>query len=404
MSVQSSSCWSSLVPATKGFDLGPFLTIVVASAVGLLFSPAARAADIAVENFGADEPSIIEISGSIEAGDAQEFFAATEGIEQAIVLLSSPGGAVGDGLSIAAEIRSMGYTTAVLADKECYSACALISVAGAKRMMADTAIIGVHAAWREETIVDGSKIATESGVANADIGSFLTYVGLSREAIRYFTTAGPSELLPVTPEIAQRLDIDTAVIRSDRVVPVSERPTPLRLATEVVNYFGLAGSCSDLYGLDENWLKERAAERLALGHDLFGGDTFANLLPMAVTKQKDDRDRMGVRAWCEDAEYQLRAGKQPTGVIGPSFNCAKATTVTEHGICDAPGLWMPDRAMSFMFNAIHSKGSAASKRELNQRQRAWIQRRDACRDDVLCLADQYDAWFLNLTSIAADLP
>ena len=118
MSVQSSSCWSSLVPATKGFDLGPFLTIVVASAVGLLFSPAARAADIAVENFGADEPSIIEISGSIEAGDAQEFFAATEGIEQAIVLLSSPGGAVGDGLSIAAEIRSMGYTTAVLADKE----------------------------------------------------------------------------------------------------------------------------------------------------------------------------------------------------------------------------------------------------------------------------------------------
>lgn len=381
-----------------------FLAIVAVSAAVSLSSPDAHAADIKVENFGADQPSIIEISGSIKAGDAEQFSAATDGIKQAMVLLSSPGGAVDDGLSMAAQVRKMGYTTVVSPNKECYSACALIWVAGVKRMMGETASIGVHAAWRNQAMVDGSTIATESGVANADIGAFLTHAGLSREAIRYFTTAGPDEVLPVTPEIAQRLGIDAAVIRSDRVVPVSERPTPYRLITETTNYVALGGSCSQLYGLDQDWLREKGRERLLLGHELFGGDVFADLVPMALTKQTDDMDRMGVRAWCEEAEYQLRAEGLPTGVTGPSFNCAKATTVTERGICDAPGLWMPDRAMNHIFKVIHSEGSAESKRELNKRQRAWIQRRETCGNDVQCLTDLYDAWFLDLTSIAADLP
>lgn len=380
-----------------------FLAIFAASAAVSFSSPNAHAADIKVD-FGAGQPSVIEISGSIETGDAERFFAATEHVEQAMVLLSSPGGAVDDGLSIAAEIRSMGYTTIVMPEKECYSACALIWVAGVKRMMGETASIGVHAAWRNEVMADGSTITTESGVANADIGSFLTYAGLSREAIRYFTTAEPDEILPVTPEIAQRLGIDTAVIRSDQVVPVSERPTPHRLVIQTTNYIALGESCAEFYGLDKDWLTEKGQERLSLGHELFGGGVFAELVPMAVTKQKDDMARIGVRAWCEEAEYQLRTEGLPTGVTGPSFDCTRATTVTERSICNTPGLWMPDRAMNSIFKVIHSKGSTESKRELNQRQRAWIQRRDTCGDDVLCLADRYDAWFLDLTSIAVDLP
>lgn len=382
----------------------PFLVIVAAFAAVSFFGSDACAAEIKVEKFGAGEPSIIEISGGIEVGDADRFSAAIEGVEKAMVLLSSPGGAVNDGLSVAAEIRSMGYTTIVLPDKECYSACALIWVAGVKRMMGETASIGVHAAWRNEAMVDGSTIATESGVANADIGSFLTYIGLSREAIRYFTTAGPKDVLPVTPEIAQRLDIDTAVITDDGVVPASERPTPTLLVTQTANYLALGANCAEVYGLDKDWLRQKGEERLKHGHALFGGEVFAELVPMSVSKQKEDMDRMGVRVWCEDAEYQLRAGGLPTGVTGPSFDCAKASTVTELGICNAPGLWMPDRAMGSIFSVIHSKGSTENRRELNRRQRAWIERRDTCGDDVLCLADRYDAWFLDLTSMTAGLP
>lgn len=229
---------------------------------------------------------------------------------------------VNDGLTIAAEIRSMGYTTIVLSDQECYSACALIWVAGVKRMMGETASIGIHAAWRNEAMHDGSTIATESGVANADIGSFLTNVGLSREAIRYFTTAGPQDVLPITPEIAQRLDIDTAVITDDGVVPASERPTPTLLVIQTANYLALGANCAEFYGLDKDWLRQKGEERLKYGHALFGGEVFAELVPMSVSKQKEDMDRIGVRAWCEDAEYQLRVSGLPTGVTGPSFDCA----------------------------------------------------------------------------------
>ncbi|WP_282092709.1 hypothetical protein [Epibacterium ulvae] len=44
---------------------------------------------------------------------------------------------------------------------------------------------------------------TETGMENAQIGAFLNEVGLSADAIRYFTFAGSSEeLLDIMPEIA----------------------------------------------------------------------------------------------------------------------------------------------------------------------------------------------------------
>ncbi len=43
----------------------------------------------------------------------------------------------------------------------------------------------------------------ETGMANAQIGAFLNEVGLSADAIRYFTFAGSSEeLIDIMPEIA----------------------------------------------------------------------------------------------------------------------------------------------------------------------------------------------------------
>src|SRR5690606_26342187 len=109
-------------------------------------------------------------------------------------------------------------TTVVSPESTCYSICAVIWVSGYKRVMGSTSKIGVHAAYRDRVEDDGTARSYESGVANADIGSFLTRVGLSREAIRYFTTAGPNEVLPITPTIAQRLDIDTAVLDGDRFI------------------------------------------------------------------------------------------------------------------------------------------------------------------------------------------
>lgn len=91
-----------------------------------------------------------------------------------------------EGLSIAAEVGQRGFTTIVAPGAECHSICAVIWVSGSSRMMDSTSTIGVHAAYRNQAMGDGTSLTSESGVASADIGSFLTHVGLSREAIRYF--------------------------------------------------------------------------------------------------------------------------------------------------------------------------------------------------------------------------
>ncbi|HHX81939.1 MAG TPA: hypothetical protein GX696_03020 [Pseudomonadaceae bacterium] len=71
--------------------------------------------------------------------------------------------------------------------------------------MAAQSNISVHAAYRmPEGRQEGADMA-ESGVANALIGGYLNELGMSIDAIRYFTMARPDQpLLPVTPAIAQR--------------------------------------------------------------------------------------------------------------------------------------------------------------------------------------------------------
>ena len=104
----------------------------------------------------------------------------TNDIEFAIVFLESEGGLIKDALEIGARIRTLNYSTIVETGKGCYSACALIWIAGADRYMNDGSLIGVHAAYR---INDG--VALESGVAN----------GISLESKREY--AHPATSIPL---------------------------------------------------------------------------------------------------------------------------------------------------------------------------------------------------------------
>ncbi|MRX48854.1 hypothetical protein GI374_00055 [Paracoccus sp. S-4012] len=348
-------------------------------------------------------PAVIHIKGEVVPGDSEKFYDLVEHEDRAIVTLDSPGGMVQDGLSIASEIAMRGYTTTVAGGDECYSVCAVMWVSGKNRVMDRTSSIGVHAAWRDIAMDDGTSLATESGVANADIGSFLTHVGLSREAILYFTAAGPDELLPITPEIAQRLDIDTMVFDGDDIHRPEDRPTPRRIMRQVTEYLGIGAQCSEIFGVDSEWLNEQGGNRLTLGHDLFGPEIFVDLVVEFTAVQKNRISTVGLRPWCTEAERNLRLDNLPTGVTGPGFDCSKATTPTERAICDTPDLWTTDRTMGTLFGIFQEKASPEEKRILSERQRGWIGRRDGCGADAACISDRYKAWFLDITSLTADL-
>lgn len=371
------------------------------AAFALVAHSSASAADIQITKGDTTTPSIIDITGPIESGDADRFYDLSQRTERAIVLLQSPGGLVDEGLAIAAEIGQRDFSTIVAPGAECHSICAVIWVSGGSRVMDSTSTIGVHAAYRSQALEDGTSLASESGVANADIGSFLTHVGLSREAIRYFTTAGPNDVLPITPAIAQRLDIDTAVTEGDQIRMPDERPTPRRLALQSATYIGLSGDCAPLLGLDAVFLQEQGGQRLRLGHELFGGELFASLVPEMSSRVNSSKESMALKDWCTGAATDLHDDGMSVGIAGPSYDCANAATSTERAICGSFDLWLEDRALGSIYSVLRNVSSGEERTALAQKQRSWISQRDRCGSDVDCILDRYRAWFLDLSLIAA---
>ena len=128
----------------------------------------------------------IYVSGPIEEGDGTKFYELAELAPSANVFLDSPGGLVGEGLSIAAETAIRGYNTWVVDNAQCASMCAIVWMAGTHRFMGEDTVIKVHAAY-EAGAFEGGASSRVSGSANANIGAFLNEVGTPLKTISYFT-------------------------------------------------------------------------------------------------------------------------------------------------------------------------------------------------------------------------
>ncbi|MBM1221116.1 hypothetical protein JQU17_12855 [Ponticoccus sp. SC2-23] len=334
----------------------------------------------------------ILVRGPIEEGDDSRFFEIAEETPRATVVLESPGGIVSTGISIAAEIAIREYTTLVLDGSGCHSICAIMWVAGGRRYMSPDADISVHAAYRMRNSTDGSVETSESGMANAQIGAFLNEIGLSADAIRYFTFAGPNEeLLDITPEIAQALSIDVYIQSSNGTISPSERPTPRRITRQVSEYIALAENCTTLFSVNGEFWQDQAKEVLDRGHRIFGGAIFAHLLGEYVAVTKADIRQQGFVRWCLSTEQSLRRDGLQTGILGPSYDCSRSSTRTEFAVCDTPDLWAMDRAMANLYFYYRENLAASRSQEFLPSQRAWLSRRDQCADDIACLYARYSS-------------
>ena len=343
-------------------------------------------------------PGLIEgqqailIRGAIEPGDDETFYKLAQKAEHASIILESPGGSVDVGISIGAEIAIRGFTTLVLDGEGCYSICAVIWVSGVRRYMSPKAAIGVHAAYRLVDEGNGEVQTPESGVANAKIGAYLNEIGLSRDAIEYFTLARPNEpLMPITPEIAQMLDLDVFIQDGLEITTPEERPTPRRITRQVTEYAGLSGNCSELFSVNIDFWSEQAKINLKEGHNLFGGEIFAQLIAEYSDKAKADIAKNGFVHWCISAEANLRADHLPTGLTGPSFDCLKLETSTESAICSSDDLWAMDRAMANLYFFFRNSDQTNVSSEFLASQRNWLKRRDACGSNVDCLLERYSS-------------
>lgn len=154
-----------------------------------------------------ERTTAIFLIGDIKPGDSSKFKSLAEKYDKAIVLLESNGGSVAAAIDIGEAIRLKGYSTAVINDSSCNSACALIWLAGSPRKLSKSGRIGFHAAYSE---VGGE--AKESGVANAMVGRYLTLLNLPEQAVLFATTSPPTSLNWLTSSNYRSTGIETTVI------------------------------------------------------------------------------------------------------------------------------------------------------------------------------------------------
>ena len=167
----------------------------------------------------ADGVSVVSISGEIADGDAERFQNIIRGMGKGMVLLGSPGGAVVPALEIGRSIREENLATAVPEETLCVSACGLIWLAGAERYAEDNSYVGFHAAY---TYKQGAP--SESGMANALIGSYLNDLGLPDSAIAFVTNAPPEGMDRLTPTKGRQIGIAYASLMDKSVPRQSVKP------------------------------------------------------------------------------------------------------------------------------------------------------------------------------------
>jgi ATP-dependent protease ClpP protease subunit len=370
----------------------PRLLPMCAHLVCLWLSAIANAAQFDLVDDVVPGQKMIMIRGEIVKGDDFTFFELSKQVERASIFLESPGGDVETGLSIGSEIAIRGFTTLVLDGSGCHSICAVIWVSGVRRYMSPNAEISVHAAYSLVNKADGTVQAGASGIGNASIGAYLNEIGLSRQAIEYFTTANPGEpLLPIKPNIAQALDIDVFIIDDDQIVTPADRPTPRRINWQVNEYIAMSYNCSDLLNVDPEFFRARGEAILKSGHELFGGEVFVPLLQVSVDATKSQIVEQGVVRWCIQADANLRADGLDTGVSGPSFDCSLALSPTEQALCASKSLWTLDRVMANIYFHYKKASDGDEAKDFLNTQRNWLKRRDACGDDVVCLSESYSS-------------
>ena len=145
----------------------------------------------------------LELSGLIQPGDDEKLAAALRGTPHPVSLgLSSLGGNVQAALAIGTMVRDKALRTVVAPRAICASACGLVWLAGAPRVLGENAHVGLHAAYLRR-----NGVSVETGAANALIGAYLGRLGFDDHAIVYLTSAAPDEMTWILPADRQRYGI-----------------------------------------------------------------------------------------------------------------------------------------------------------------------------------------------------
>jgi uncharacterized protein len=83
------------------------------------------------------------------------------------------------------------------------------------------------------------------------------------------------------------------------------------------------------------------------------------------------------------------------------LDCSKASTPVERTICRNYDLGQKEARMATLFAISTSLVAMGQRGDIQDAQRAWLKKRDACGSDIACLAKAYDKRIGDLNDVMA---
>ena len=145
----------------------------------------------------------IVVDGLIATGDNEEFSRLLEGVRDkssTLVFVSGAGGNGITGVLIGDIVRRSGMSTVVLEGNKCASACAMIWVAGGRRIAGKNSCIGFHGTFDPAS-------GQASALGNAIAGAHLGLIGLSLDAVFWMLTPRQLDVHWLTDETAEKYGV-----------------------------------------------------------------------------------------------------------------------------------------------------------------------------------------------------
>lgn len=145
-----------------------------------------------------------------ESAEILERFVAKNGIDRAIIFLDSAGGSLSGALKLGKLIRKLGFDTGIGSFKDgrlssngvCASACAYVFAGGIGRYYEEgNAKLGLHQFYALNEKIDNQQSQQVSGLLVA----YLQNMGIDALAYSVSASAGPNEMIWLTPSDALRL-------------------------------------------------------------------------------------------------------------------------------------------------------------------------------------------------------
>ena len=276
--------------------------IGVVGGITLLACSPLYAAKIEVLEIDPNSVPLIMVTGDFVYGDARSFESRTQHLRRGLVFLSSPGGVIRDALDIGAQIRNRGFSTSVT--DECVSACGLVWLSGTRRYLNNGSRLGFHAAYTKS----GNQ-TNESGVANAEIGSFLTHLGYSLPVIQFVTLAPPNEVRWLTRIDAARLGIqiqpappvDVSGSAPQYMKETNVDPNQRKLVSIAIyaSHLIVTSHCRQFFKVDYDFAMAEHKRAMLEGQNL-NDPRFSNYLGDELTARADEIKRDGVSRFCQN--------------------------------------------------------------------------------------------------------